>query len=125
MSRIRGVEYYIIIGDLGMVKRRLLTIQGKYMDLAALYGQLEVMKYLRERDCPWGEETCENAASFGSIDIFKWLKEQGYPWDDKIFAVAAYHGNIELMKWLKDNACPWNEHACSYYCNERDILMLS
>ena len=50
--------------------------------IAALYGHLEVVKYLRRLEIPWDEWACSNAAK---------------------------NGHLELLKWARANQCPRNE----------------
>jgi len=78
---------------------------------AALNGNLENMKWLKENCCPWDEETFVNAALNGNLENMKWLKENGCEWDGLAFYYAALNGNLENMKWLKENGCEWNEET--------------
>ncbi|CAN0500649.1 unnamed protein product, partial [Laminaria digitata] len=36
---------------------------------AAAGGHLEVLKWARDRGCPWGEETCASAARGGRLEV--------------------------------------------------------
>jgi len=46
-------------------------------------GQLEVLKWAREHDCPWNEDiACMYAASDGQLEVLKWVRAQGCPWDE-------------------------------------------
>ena len=47
--------------------------------IAAQYGHLECLQYLRENDCPWNSDTCSSAASGGYLNIFEWALENGRP----------------------------------------------
>ena len=40
----------------------------------------------------------------------KWLKENNCPWNEETFEYAAKNGNLENMKWLLENNCPWDIH---------------
>ena len=46
---------------------------------AAGKGQLEILKWLRENDFPWNEETCARAALFGHLELLQWAHENGCP----------------------------------------------
>ncbi|KXZ48827.1 hypothetical protein GPECTOR_25g412 [Gonium pectorale] len=49
------------------------------MDAAAASGCVEVMAWLREHGCPWGEGTFGGAAGAGCEAALEWLVEQGCP----------------------------------------------
>jgi hypothetical protein len=38
-----------------------------------------VLKWARENDCPWDENTCFEAAKGGHPEIIRWLRENGAP----------------------------------------------
>ena len=48
---------------------------------AAYGGQLEVLQWLRENDCPWDALTCARAVRQGHFVILRWALENGCPWD--------------------------------------------
>ena len=55
-----------------------------------------------------------------SFGIMKWLKEKGCPWDSRTFASAARVGDLSKMKWLKANKCPWDSfifNGAAIFCN--------
>ena len=37
------------------------------------------MKWAREHDCQWNEETCEFAADNGQLEVLRWAIEHGCP----------------------------------------------
>ena len=41
---------------------------------------LDVLKWARERDCPWDEGTCEAAAEGGHLEVLRWARELDCPW---------------------------------------------
>ena len=76
---------------------------------AAKGGQLKVLQWLRENECPWDELTCRAAADGGQLEVLKWARANGCPWDEKTCAFAAEGGHLEMLKWARENDCPWNE----------------
>ena len=46
---------------------------------AAKYGHLEVLKWAREHNCPWGGRTRKYAAKRGHIELLRWAEENGCP----------------------------------------------
>ena len=49
------------------------------MQRAGARGHLDVLKWLRERGCPWDEETCYEANMRGHFDVYDWALENGCP----------------------------------------------
>ena len=73
---------------------------------AALFGSLENLKWLYEKQCPWNEWTFRDAAKFGSLDNIKWLYKNKCPWDEYTLRVAIKNGSLEIVIWLLDKQCP-------------------
>jgi len=81
---------------------------------AALNGQPECLKYLREEaKAPWGYATASWAAENGHLHILEYLVERKY---DKYFGLACFwaagNGNLDCLKYLHETAkAPWDEEA--------------
>ena len=88
---------------------------------AALNGNIENMKWLKENGCEWDERTFANAALNGNIENMKWLKENGCRWNEYTFECAAFNGNLENMKWLKENECPWDGNVFDIAVSRKDF----
>jgi hypothetical protein len=74
--------------------------------LAAGGGQLEILKWLRANDFPWGKQTCERAASGGHIEVLQWAHANGCPWNENICACAAYGGHLGVLQWMCTKRLP-------------------
>jgi hypothetical protein len=66
---------------------------------------LEVLKWARENDCPWDEETCMGAAWKGHLEVLKWARANGCPWDAKTCETAAFNGRprdaeVGAREWM-------------------------
>ena len=83
---------------------------------AAEGGQLKVLQWLRENECPWDEDTCRaGAAAKGcNLEVLKWARANGCPWDESTCEYAAARGYLEMLKWTRENDCPWDEGTCAY-----------
>ena len=46
---------------------------------AAGDGHLEVLQWLRVRDCVWNWQTCYRAAMGGHMEVLRWARENGCP----------------------------------------------
>ena len=77
---------------------------------AAKGGQLEVLEWLRENECPWDKNTCE-AASGGHLEVPMWARENDCPWDENTCKEAACGGHLEVLQWARENGCPWDEET--------------
>ena len=90
---------------------------GGLYGVAAISGQLEVLKWLRAKSykcgARWGV-LCGSAAKFGQLEVLKWLQANGCPCDKETFAFAAEGGHLEVLTWLRENKCPWDERTCEF-----------
>ena len=72
---------------------------------AVVYGQLEVLKWARERHgCPWDTHTCAAAVIAGHLDILKYLRAAGCPWNQGLCRfLSSYHGDAsKIYRWVKE-----------------------
>ena len=65
----------------------------------------------KDPDMGYDTNAFSMAATFGSLTIMRWLKDNGYCWDQYTFAHASSEGSLENLKWLKEDGCSWNEKA--------------
>ena len=77
-------------------------------------GHLEVLKWARENDCPWDEETCADAAEGGHLEVLQWARENGCPWGALTCFAAAESGHLDVLEVVRENGCPWDEETCAY-----------
>ena len=76
---------------------------------AAFYGHLELLKWAREHNCPWDEDTCERAAFRGHLELLKWARANGCPWDKQRcletgpnYSVSIYR-RAEVRRWVEEH----------------------
>lgn len=82
---------------------------------AIQYGDHEMVKWLYERKCG-GEESCNIAAKYGHLDILKWLRSEKFYWNYLTCKEAADNNHLEILKWLIENGCPCqNEYKFLVY----------
>ena len=48
-------------------------------------GNLELLKFVRGKGCPWYKGTCSEAAFGGHLECLKYAHENGCPWDEEMF----------------------------------------
>ena len=61
---------------------------------AALQGQLEILKWLRENDFPWDSETCEFAAMNGHLEVLQRARAHGCRRTVSMCSKAAQGGHL-------------------------------
>jgi hypothetical protein len=75
---------------------------------AALNGHLHILEYLVERKYDkYREMACANAAKYGHLDCLKYLRETAKaPWDYRAVRDAHKNNHTECVHYLLDNNCP-------------------
>ena len=101
---------------------------GYLLEISTIYyvaknGDLESVKWLRGRKCPWSKLVFNGAACNGHLDIIKWLFYNGCPWDKDTFSWAVQYGNIEIMEWMIKNGFSLAE--TSFYVAVRDENLIT
>lgn len=74
-------------------------------DLYKIFS-LKMIKYLRDLDCPWDEDTFAWHAGRGKINILKYLLKNKCPWNEKTCYNAASSRVVECLKFVHENGCP-------------------
>lgn len=83
-------------------------------NMAAMGGQVECLKYLREKyNCSWTSEACDMAACYGKLNCLIYLHEIGCEWGVIAPAHAASGGYLECLIYLHKHGCEWDKDACS------------
>ena len=77
-------------------------------EAAARSGQLEALKWLREKDAPWDEVTCVCAAMGGHLEVLQWMRANGCLWDERTCEIAAQNDHLEVLQWAHENGCQWD-----------------
>jgi len=105
---------------------------------AAVSGNLEVLKWLREEGCPWHEDLCNEAGEkvvkwavrngcpfriseikqavhnnyFGAAKIMYKLMMAAKPHEiervEEYYACTVHCGNLRMLKWLRERGFPWD-----------------
>jgi len=71
-----------------------------------------VLKWAREQDCPWDEDTCARAAMGGHLEVLQWAREHHCPWDEgnTCCELAADNEELEVLRWAIEHGCPGGRH---------------
>ena len=99
--------------------------------VAALQGNLEMVKYCVANECPIDVYACTCAAENGRLECLKYLREEvKAPWDSRTASWAAHNGHLHILEYLVERkydkydeiACFWaavNGHLdCLKYLHE-------
>ena len=79
-------------------------------------GNLELLKFVRGKGCPWYKGTCSEAAFGGHLECLKYAHENGCPWNEETCARAAENGRLECFKYAQKNGCPGSSnHTCRVF----------
>ena len=65
-------------------------------------GNLELLKVLHEKGCPWTGWTCSSAAKNGHLECLKYARENGCPWNEGTCTWAALNGHLECLKYAHE-----------------------
>lgn len=79
--------------------------------LAATQGDLDCLKYLREKGCEWDPKTCAIAALHGHLHILQYAHENGCKWNEDTCSLAAQAGNLHCLQYAHKNGCPWDKNT--------------
>ena len=73
---------------------------------AARLGSVRLLKWTRENNLAWSEDTCTYAAMNGQLPALQYLHENGCPWDSYTCSAAALNGHLPVLQYLHENGCP-------------------
>ena len=84
-----------------LVSEQRLTIPRSAKSTAGDSGSMEMLQFVRERDCRLDASTCTNVATRGHLPALIYLHEIGCDWSaHRILDDAADSGNLDMVKWL-------------------------
>ena len=79
----------------------------------ARMNKLEYLVWLREvKNCDWDSETINAASKRGNLAMVKYCVENECPMDEWACWIAAHEGHLDVLKYLHENDCPWRSSAC-------------
>ena len=78
----------------------------KTSGIAAILGNLEMLKYCVENGCEVDEGTCANAAEYGHLECLKYLREKNCPWDEQTVRHARANDRVDCLNYALANNCP-------------------
>ena len=89
-------------------------------------NNLDFLKWAREvKQCAWDKWPIIDAAARGNLDMVKYCVENDCPMDASACAYAAYDGHLAILKYLHQHDCPWNSNTCRWARDEDHIECLN
>jgi len=101
-------------------------IDANACSCAARFEHLELLKYLHEEvKAPWDSETIAEAADQGNLEIVKYCAENQCPIDTSVCASAAYTFQLECLKYLHEEAkAPWDSETAFVVSDNPDAIYI-
>ena len=85
------------------------------INVAALQGNVEMVKYCVAKKCPINAWACENAARYGHLEVLKYLREEAKaPWGSWTATRAASNGHLHILEYLVERKFDELEDACEF-----------
>ena len=89
--------------------------QERFCSRVAETNNLEFLKWAREvKRCAWDTDTIMSAAYEGNLDMVKYCVENDCPMHQKACTAAALNGHLAILKYLREHDCPWDARTCHY-----------
>ena len=57
------------------------------------------------------ERFCERMARNGNVELLQFLRGKECPWDSRTCHYAARYGHLECLEYARENGCPFDEEA--------------
>lgn len=80
--------------------------------IAAFWGKLDSLKWLKEHQVPITSEVYIEAAKGGFMYILEWLKDNNIPWDVNFCKQCSRQGSLKILKWARGHGAPWYKEDC-------------
>ena len=88
-----------------LIQERGFAMTRGVMAMAALNGNLELVRWLRGEGCDWSAWACRCAGRAGRLEVLQWLRANGCPWDAETCKWAAVNGQLATLRWARENGC--------------------
>ena len=74
--------------------------------VAAILGNLDMLKYCCENGCEVHNGTCADSAKNGHLDCLKYLRSKNCPWDGQVCQFAHEENHMDILTYAVKNKCP-------------------
>jgi hypothetical protein len=105
---------------------QVITMNQEYFcHRAAQTNDLKLLRWVREeKECDWDHMTSAMAAVLGNLDMLKYCFVNGCEVREGTCANAARNGHLDCLEYLRLKNCRWNSLVCieAHKNNHMDIL---
>ena len=70
------------------------------------HGSINILQYLDNVFVFNSPGSCRYVASCGHLNILQWLRARDCPWGSNTLEFARYNGHAHVVQWALDNGCP-------------------
>lgn len=95
------------------------------VDEATMKGNLDVLKILKEKNCPFDEYTFTLAVQREDISIIEWFYKHGCSYDSLSLMKAIESGNIRIIKFLEEIRVQYRIDIIEYIYKFRRSLVVN
>ena len=74
--------------------------------MAAFNENLEMLKYCVENGCEIHDGTCAIAAQFGNLALLEYLRSKNCPWDERVCKDTHEHNHMDILTYAVKNKAP-------------------
>jgi hypothetical protein len=94
-------------------------------DVAARYGKLQLLQWLRASSCPWQEPLMlMTACRGGSVPVLEWLRTVTAPWTSALqtglLKRAGWSNHLAAVQWLIAQGAEWPPTFAGCYMSNED-----
>jgi hypothetical protein len=108
-----------------LVKNDKLYWKNNSIDIiAARYGSIKILKWLKDHNYSFDENTCSSAALGGQLETLKWLRSINCQWTSSTNINAALCGHLHVLNWATNNGCPITKEICRTVVESRNLDIL-
>ncbi|CAN0574190.1 unnamed protein product, partial [Ectocarpus sp. 12 AP-2014] len=76
-------------------------LDSTLLGTAAVHGHFELVKYIHFKGLrEYSIAAILHAALRGDLQTVKWLREKGYPWSDGICTLLARRGHLQALQYV-------------------------
>lgn len=83
------------------------TLSVKECEIAALFGSIQCLKYLRHKTCYWSKKLSLFSTIGGNVDCLEFCYYNDCILNSDILQLSCKYGNISCLKFAFDKNCYW------------------
>ena len=120
MTKLNGNDVKFLYDVNGESRRAIQNSNAARLRDAFVIGDFDTkstLSWALEKCSEKKERFCAQMARNGNVELLKFLRGKGCPWNKETCSGAACKGHLECLQYAHENGCPWNEETCSQDAN--------